>query len=108
MGDFQRVCKLTELEEGDRRIFKVGGRDILLLKAGGEVFAVGNWCTHESGDLSQGKLFGHTLKCPEHGAEFDVRTGKAMLGPDGDEPSTIPQLDRYEVKLQGGEVYVKA
>ena len=44
-------------------------------------YAIGDVCTHDDGPLGDGDLEGFHIVCPRHGAEFDVRTGKAMMMP---------------------------
>jgi nitrite reductase/ring-hydroxylating ferredoxin subunit len=39
-------------------------------------------CPHLGGPLSRGTLTGPFLRCPWHGATFDIRTGSRLRGPD--------------------------
>lgn len=38
-------------------------------------------CTHAAGELSKGELEGKVITCPNHGAKFNVPTGKCIAGP---------------------------
>lgn len=106
MASVERLCSKDEVPPGSMKYFKVKGNEIVLANAEGSFYALQNWCTHEQGDLSAGTLKGHTLKCPEHGAEFDVRSGKVLLGPDGEDPSTIDADTKFETTVIGNDVYV--
>ena len=106
MGALERVCSEDEVPPGQMKYFNIKGNEIVLINEGGSFYALHDWCTHEQGDLSTGTLKGYTLKCPEHGAEFDIRSGRVLLGPDGDVPSAIEPEVRYEASVNGGDVYI--
>jgi apoptosis-inducing factor 3 len=76
-----RAVALRDLADGGMRPVKVGSEDVLLVRRGDAVFAVGAYCTHYHGPLAEGLLVGDTLRCPLHHACFDVRTGKALRAP---------------------------
>ena len=99
-GDFVRVASLSELGEVEVRAVEAGGRRIALVRLGETVCAIGDGCSHDEALLSEGKLEGEVLRCPWHGARFDVRTGRAL---------TLPAVDDvpcYRVRLRGDEVEV--
>ena len=73
----------------------------------GTFYAMDNWCTHEQGNLSEGQLNMDILTCPDHGAQFDAKTGKVLAGPDGEPPDTIPPEKTYTVKVQGDDVMIE-
>ena len=52
--------------------------------ADGELFAVTRRCRHLFADLANGSIDkAGCLVCPLHGARYDVRTGRMVLGPQG-------------------------
>ncbi len=59
----------------------VQGKEILIANVNGNFYAIGNVCTHERGDLSQGTLEGNVVTCPKHKSKFDVTTGKVVSHP---------------------------
>lgn len=44
----------------------------------GQVFAIGDTCTHGEISLSEGFVEGDTLECWAHGSRFSLRTGKPL------------------------------
>ena len=66
-----RAIAETDLTEGTPVGVDVEGRQVLLHRADGEVFALDNVCSHAGGLLSRGEIAGCTVTCPLHGARFD-------------------------------------
>lgn len=67
---------LTALADGELRCFDHVGRDgIVVCRVGGRLYALDDNCSHADTPLSEGRLHGHALICPLHGAAFDVRDG---------------------------------
>lgn len=48
---------------------------ILLVKQCGKIYAVSNLCTHYGAPLVTGALGDGRVRCPWHGACFDLKTG---------------------------------
>jgi nitrite reductase/ring-hydroxylating ferredoxin subunit len=94
----------------------VAGRDIIILNIKGELFALSDKCPHKGGSLARGKLTGlvlsqepgtyqysragEMLRCPWHGWEFDVRTGRSWCDPDR------LRLMNYRVSVEPGAAVV--
>jgi 3-phenylpropionate/trans-cinnamate dioxygenase ferredoxin subunit len=96
------VATLDELEPGSLRRVEPAGTPICLVRlADGDVFAIGDECSHEDIELSDGDLEDDEVMCPAHGSCFDVRTGQ----PSG-LPATAP-VPTYPVQIDGGEVFVE-
>src|SRR5262249_58941000 len=101
---------------GPRRRVTVAGRDIVILNIKGELFALSDKCPHKGGSLVRGKLTGlvlstepgtyqysragEMLRCPWHGWEFDVRTGRSWCDP------TRLRLMHYKVSVEPGAAVV--
>jgi 3-phenylpropionate/trans-cinnamate dioxygenase ferredoxin subunit len=107
LAEFERVCSVADVPSGEKRFFKIKKKEIAIVNVEGSFYAIQNQCTHEQGDLSSGTLSDYVLKCPEHGAEFDVRSGRVLLGPDESDPSSIEPATRYETSVRGDEVFVR-
>ena len=92
------IAALKEFPAGSRRLVEVKGRPIVVFNINGEFFALANRCPHQGGSLFAGRLTGlveahepgcyrysrrgEIVRCPWHGWEFDVRTGKSWCEPE--------------------------
>ena len=102
MAEFITVAKLEDLEPEKGYQVSVNGNLISLWNLDGEIYAIGDICTHEEEYLSEGELVDHCcVECPLHGAQFDVRTGAVMCL-----PATEPVVT-YPVRVVGNEVQVE-
>ncbi len=80
---------------------RVDDEDVVLAKAGDELFAVGAHCTHYHGPLAEGRLVNDTVRCPWHHACFSLRTGEALRTP------ALDPIDCWRVDRQGDMVFVR-
>jgi nitrite reductase/ring-hydroxylating ferredoxin subunit len=112
------VCAAEELPIGTRQIVEIDGRSIGVFHTpGGEFFALRNICPHHGAQLCLGKVqstilmddnsgelvLGHEnriLRCPWHGYEFDLTTGRSLTAPDR------WRVRRYDVAIEDGNVVV--
>ena len=78
---YHLVADGAALPRGKTLRVEVQGREILLCHTAEGYFAVDNLCTHAAQRLCEGKLKGHRILCPLHGAAFDVRDGSALTRP---------------------------
>ncbi len=76
------------------------GRAVALFNVDGTFFAIDDVCTHDGGPLAEGELEGAEIRCPRHGARFDVRTGKALSFPAFEPVGTV------EVEVRGDEIFL--
>lgn len=76
-----------------------GGEPVLLVRKGGEHFAVGAACTHYGGSLAEGIVDGSSVVCPLHHARFDLRTGAPSS------PAFLP-VPCWRVEKRDGRVSV--
>jgi 3-phenylpropionate/trans-cinnamate dioxygenase ferredoxin subunit len=101
MSDFIRVCRESDIREGDRKVFEIEGRFIAVFRVAGGFYALDDCCTHDGGPLGEGKLDGFVVICPRHGARFDIRDGRALTMP------AVQATASHEVKVESGEVLVR-
>lgn len=96
-----RICGLDELEPNQAIKVDIDGVAIAVVRdSSGEVFAIGDTCTHGDISLSEGFVDGETLECWAHGSMFSLKTGK---------PLTLPAYEPvpvYQVDLVDGDVYI--
>lgn len=100
MSSWLDVANVEELPPGTRRVVDVDGTAVAVFNLGGEYFAIRDTCTHDGGELANGKLEGEVIICPRHGARFSVRTG-AVLG-----PPAYEDVPTYPVRVMQGKVQV--
>ncbi len=86
--------------QGGKHACSAEGLDVLLCNVEGTIYALENRCSHAASRLDVGKLKGHTIGCPLHGARFDVRDGRALAA-----PATKP-IRIFEVVMEGGKVNI--
>lgn len=92
------------LEDGQMKEFKYAeGKDksILITKYDGKLRAVSNYCPHFGAPLHTGVMIDRVVKCPWHGASFDVVTGKTDISP------ALDDLTTFEIVEENGQYYVK-
>lgn len=91
------VCRAEELASGERRIVEFDRKSIGIFNVGGSHFAIRNACPHQGGPLCAGTVGGtmlpsdpyryvygmedRVIRCPWHGWEFDMETGRALFDP---------------------------
>ena len=108
----QVVAAAREIEPGGRKLVEVAGRAIVVFNLAGEFFALANRCPHKAGELCKGKISGfisspepgvyeishegEVIRCPWHGWEFHIRTGKSWC-----DPRTM-NARAFEVKVEKG------
>jgi 3-phenylpropionate/trans-cinnamate dioxygenase ferredoxin component len=100
MPRWVEAVPVASIEEEDLVRFDHGGRTYVVVRTGGEVYALDGLCTHEAAHLAEGVVNGHVLECPKHSGRFDVRSGHALRV-----PARSP-LRTYATKIERGLIYV--
>jgi 3-phenylpropionate/trans-cinnamate dioxygenase ferredoxin subunit len=136
------VATVAEIPIGGRKIVEVEGRSIGVFNVHGSFYALRNLCPHQLAPLCAGKVLGTTLpsrpgeyiwgregeivRCPWHGWEFDITTGRSVFNPHsvrvraypvtvepggGDEgerpdPAEIDRVESFPVTVEGDLVVV--
>ncbi len=111
------VATVDQIPAGERLVVTVEGREIGIFNVGGEYLAVGNRCPHEGASLCKGRLTGvieasepgsyrvsrrgEMVRCPWHGWEFDLRTGRSWCDP------SRTKVKSYELKVEPGGALVE-
>jgi len=108
------VATVDQIPPGARMLVTVGGREIGIFNVGGEFFGIGNRCPHNGASLCKGRIVGlveanepgsyqlsrrgELVRCPWHGWEFDLRTGKSWCEPDR------TKVRSYELSVEPGSM----
>ncbi len=102
------VAKTSEIPVGEMKKFTLQGQEVLVANVAGNFYALGARCTHKNGDLSRGTLEGNVVTCPNHGAQFDVTTGKVVSPPKvGPFHPKIQDKQTYQVKVENQDILVQ-
>ncbi len=101
MSDFIKVAAVSDIPDPGRQLVEVEDRIVALFHVGGQFYCIDDVCTHDGGPLSEGKLAEYAIACPRHGAQFDIRTGKALTMP------ATEDTVAHQVKVENGQVYVR-
>jgi NADPH-dependent 2,4-dienoyl-CoA reductase/sulfur reductase-like enzyme/nitrite reductase/ring-hydroxylating ferredoxin subunit len=99
--DLAQGIALAELQDGHMLVGHVAGEQVLLVRRGAEMFAVGTHCTHYHGPLVDGLIVGETVRCPWHHACFDLRTGEAVSAP------ALSPVESWSVEQRDGRIFVR-
>src|SRR3712207_4116563 len=108
------ACK-ADLAPGERRIVQVDGKSIGIFNVNGTYYALHNRCPHMAGPLCEGPVTGtarqtdrmefvyeragEILRCGWHGWEFDIASGRALVG-------DRIRARTYPVTVEDGDVIV--
>lgn len=101
------ICPIDELPPGARKIVEIGGRSIGVFHLeDGRFFALRNRCPHRGAPLCEGRRSGlvtadvpyqpvfqrdgEILRCPWHGWEFDLTTGRTVCMPESVRVKSYP------------------
>ena len=97
----QDVAALDELSPGAAKRIVLDGIPIAVVRdSAGDVYAIGDTCTHGDISLSEGFVEDDTLECWAHGSKFDLHSGK---------PLTLPAYEPvpvFSVEIVDGRVFI--
>ena len=98
--DLSNGVPLSEFA-GETLLGHVGDDEVLLVRSGSEIFAIGAHCSHYHGPLAEGLVTGEGIRCPWHHACFDLRTGEATRAP------ALSPIAVWKVEQQDGRIFVR-
>lgn len=111
MTNFQRFCAVEDVPQNTIKKFEIANKTILLVHIGDNYHAMDGICSHRGGDLSQGKLKNKIIRCPKHGSQFDVTTGKVVKNVNpvikALTRAEAKDLSTYPTKVEAGAVWVR-
>lgn len=93
--------KLHQLCDGYRKPFKIAGQQLLLLQEGGKTYLIKNQCPHAGAPLTQATSADNVLRCPLHGIEFELTTGRSRS------PACVGALQFLPLVYEGNTVGVE-
>ena len=112
------VCHRDDLEPGEMRPFTVGRSRIVVCRTERAFAALRDICSHQGARLSGGLLggtnipcadvgryqfgrAGEIIRCPRHGYEFDIWTGRSLHNPEHERVKSYPVVER------GDDIYIE-
>ncbi|MEY8200556.1 MAG: non-heme iron oxygenase ferredoxin subunit [Colwellia sp.] len=100
MSKWIEVFPASDLKPGRHTLVDLAGVELLLVNIDGELFAIENVCSHDGGELSDGKINGNEITCPRHFARFNLKTGAVLC------PPAFEDINTYAVRIVDGSVQV--
>ncbi|MBD2864404.1 Rieske (2Fe-2S) protein [Paenibacillus oceani] len=110
------VGRADSISEDQHQVYEIAGRSVVVYHIGNEFYALLNYCPHQGAQMCKGPVCGTNIpsevyeynfgrkgeivRCPWHGWEFDIKTGKALA-------PIKKKLQCYEVVIEGGMIVVK-
>ncbi len=130
------ICRVGDLLPGERKVVEVERRSIGVFNVHGEYYALRNLCPHQGAPLCRGIITGtnlpsqpgeyiwerdgEILRCPWHGWEFDITSGRSVFNPHRLRVRTYavtvephveeedPSVEKFDVTVEEGWVVLHA
>lgn len=99
--DLNHGIASSQLPEGGMLAGHLGETEVLLLRNGGKLYAIGAKCTHYGAPLIDGLVVGETIRCPWHHACFQLSSGAAAR------PPALHDLACWKVEENNGMIFVR-
>ncbi|MDF2722955.1 MAG: (2Fe-2S)-binding protein [Paenibacillus sp.] len=109
------AAKIADLAAASKTILEINGIEVGLFHVNGQWKAWRNYCPHMAAPVCKGKVCGTTLpslvyeydygregqilRCPWHGWEFDLNSGRHLVDPN-------VRLRNYKVEVENDDLYV--
>jgi 3-phenylpropionate/trans-cinnamate dioxygenase ferredoxin subunit len=98
--EFVAVAEVNEIPNGERIFVEIDEYNIVIFNIAGQLFAIGDVCSHDDGPVGEGEIEEYEIICPRHGARFDVRSGEVLSLP------AIVDIPAYPVRERNGQIEV--
>ncbi len=96
-----KICSYDDLEPDQAVKVEIDGVPMAVVRdSAGDVFAIGDTCTHGDISLSEGFVEDDTIECWAHGSKFSLKSGR---------PLTLPAYEPvpvFKVELIDGDIYI--
>ncbi len=96
------IGTLDDFVSGEARQVRAGGRVLVIIRLGDDVYVLDDRCSHEDYSLAEGEVNVETceIECARHGAMFSLESGQ---------PTSFPAtraVTRYDVHERDGRLEV--
>jgi nitrite reductase/ring-hydroxylating ferredoxin subunit/uncharacterized membrane protein len=85
-----RALQEADLPDDSPTAVQAEGRQIMLYRHHGRLYAIDNICSHTGGLLSRGPVADLTVTCPLHGSRFSLADGCVSRGPASQPQPVLP------------------
>ena len=109
------VAMEEDIPAGTNIVVDIEGRSIGIYNVKGEYYAVHNYCPHQGAEICKGPICGtnvhsevyryiygreqEIIRCPWHGWEFDITTGKSLF-------SDKVRVRTYSIIRNDGQLFI--
>ena len=100
-ADWTPVADDAGVNESEPRLVTSAGVEIMLVRAGGQLYALLDRCAHQGGPLHEGRIEDGCVVCPWHSSRYRLTDGAAQSGPTAHPQSAL------EVRVRDGRVEVR-
>ena len=101
MSDWIDIGPVSALGEGVPLSAEVDGVPVVVVRCGGDLYAVEDRCTHDGESFAGAQVESCELICPRHGARFDLRTGEALT------PPAYEPVRTYAARVEHGRILLE-
>jgi nitrite reductase/ring-hydroxylating ferredoxin subunit/uncharacterized membrane protein len=99
-----RALPEADLPEDSPTAVEVEGRNVMLYRHRGTLYALDNICSHAGGLLSRGPVADLTVTCPLHGSRFALAGGCVIRGPAHQPQPVLPTRIRNDwIEVRGSQ-----
>ena len=96
------IGTLTDFPLNEQKIIDLEVEYVLVLRTESGFWAIEDRCSHDDNELFGGEVVGKEIKCPRHGARFDLESGQALCLP------AVRAVRTYNVVVSDQDVFLQA
>jgi 3-phenylpropionate/trans-cinnamate dioxygenase ferredoxin component len=95
------IGTLSDFPLNEQKIIDLEDEYVLVLRTETGFWAIEDRCSHDDNELFGGEVIGKEIKCPRHGARFDLESGRALCLP------AVRAVRTYNVVVSDQEVFLQ-
>jgi nitrite reductase/ring-hydroxylating ferredoxin subunit len=93
---------LSDFPLNEQKIIDLEDEFVLVLRTPTGFWAIEDRCSHDDNELFGGEVVGKEIKCPRHGARFDLESGQALCLP------AVRAVRTYQVVVSDEDVFLQS
>jgi 3-phenylpropionate/trans-cinnamate dioxygenase ferredoxin component len=95
------IGTLSDFPLNEQKIIDLEDEFVLVLRTETGFWAIEDRCSHDDNELFGGEVIGKEIKCPRHGARFDLESGQALCLP------AVRAVRSYNVVVNDQDVFLQ-